>query len=37
MDNFTLTMLGLTVFMVIFGLVVDRLTREDPKQKGPSQ
>lgn len=37
MDNFTLTMLGLTVFIVIFGLVVDRLTREDPKHKGSSK
>ena len=33
MDNFTLTMLSLTVFIVIFALVVDRLTREDHKHK----
>jgi hypothetical protein len=33
MDNFTLTMLGLTVFIVLFALVVDRLTREDRPQK----
>jgi hypothetical protein len=37
MDNFTLTMLGLTVFILIFGLAVDRLTREDPKHKGTSK
>ena len=33
MDNFTLTMLSLTVFIVIFALVVDRLTREERKHK----
>jgi hypothetical protein len=33
-ENFTLTMLGLTIFILIFGLAVDRLTREDPKHKG---
>ena len=33
MDNFTLTMLGLTVFILVFGLAVDRLTREDYKRK----
>jgi hypothetical protein len=37
MDNFTLTMLSLTVFIVIFVLVVDRLTREDPHHKGQSK
>jgi hypothetical protein len=35
MDNFTLTMLGLTIFILLFGLAVDRLTRENPKHKGP--
>ena len=35
MDNSTLTMLGLTIFILIFGLTVDRLTREGPKHKGP--
>jgi hypothetical protein len=34
MDNSTSTMLGLTVFIVCFALVVDHLTREDPKHKG---
>jgi hypothetical protein len=34
MDNFTWTMLSLTVFIVIFALIVDRLTREDSKPKG---
>jgi hypothetical protein len=33
MDNFTLTMLGLTVFILVFGLAVERLTREDGRQK----
>ena len=33
MDNFTLTMLTLTVFIVIFALVVDRLTRDERKHK----
>jgi hypothetical protein len=37
MDNYTLTMLGLTVFIVLFGLAVDRLTRNDAKQKGKSR
>jgi hypothetical protein len=37
MDNFTLTMLGLTVFILIFGLAVDRLTREDHSRKGNSK
>jgi hypothetical protein len=37
MDNFTLTMLGLTIFILLFGLAVDRLTREDPKHKEPSK
>ena len=37
MDNFTLTMLGLTIFILVFGLAVDRLTREAPKHKGPSK
>jgi hypothetical protein len=32
-DNFTLTMLGLTMFILIFGLAVERLTREDGHQK----
>jgi hypothetical protein len=36
MDNFTLTMLGLTVFILVFGLAVDRLTREDYKRKDNS-
>jgi hypothetical protein len=36
-DNFTLTMLSLTVFIVIFALVVDRLTRDDSKHKGQSK
>jgi hypothetical protein len=37
MDNFTLTMLSLTVFIVIFALVVDRLTREDRRQRDQSK
>jgi hypothetical protein len=37
MDNYTLTMLGMTVFIVLFGLTVDRLTREDSKHKGKSK
>lgn len=37
MDNFTLTMLSLTVFIVIFALVVDRLTREDRTHKDQSK
>lgn len=31
MDNYTLTMLSALVFLVIFVLVVNRLTREDHK------
>ena len=34
MDNFSFTMLSLTVFIVIFALVVERLTREDHGRKG---
>ena len=37
MDNFPLTMLDLTVFILIFGLTGDRLTREDPTHKGTSK
>jgi hypothetical protein len=37
MDNYTLTMLGLTVFIVLFGLAVDRLTRNYLKHKGKSR
>jgi hypothetical protein len=37
MDNFTLTMLSLTVFIVIFTLIADRLTRDDSKHKGQSK
>jgi hypothetical protein len=33
MDNYTLTMLSILVFLVIFVLVVNRLTREDHKRK----
>jgi hypothetical protein len=33
MDNSTLTMLSTLVFLVIFVLVVNRLTREDHKRK----
>jgi hypothetical protein len=33
MDNYTLTMLSTLVFLVIFVLVVNRLTREDQKRK----
>ena len=33
MDNYTLTMLSTVVFLVIFVLVVNRLTREDYKRK----
>jgi hypothetical protein len=33
MDNYTLTMLSTLVFLVIFVLVVNRLTREAPKHK----
>jgi hypothetical protein len=32
MDNYTLTMLSILVFLVIFVLVVNRLTREDHKR-----
>ena len=37
MDNFTLTMLSLTVFIVIVALVVDHLTREDRRHKDQSK
>lgn len=37
MDHYTPTMLGLTVFIVLFGLAVDRLTREDQKHKDKSK
>jgi hypothetical protein len=33
MDNYTLIMLSTLVFLVIFVLVVNRLTREDHKRK----
>jgi hypothetical protein len=33
MDNYTLTMLSTLVFLAIFVLVVNRLTREDHKRK----
>jgi len=33
MHNYTLTMLSTLVFLVIFVLVVNRLTREDHKRK----
>jgi hypothetical protein len=33
MDNYTLTMLSTLVFLVIFVLVVNRLTREEHKRK----
>jgi hypothetical protein len=33
MVNYTLTMLSTVVFLVIFVLVVNRLTREDYKRK----
>jgi hypothetical protein len=33
MDNYTLTMLSTLVFLLIFVLVVNRLTREDHKPK----
>jgi hypothetical protein len=33
MDNYTLTMLSTLIFLVIFVLVVNRLTREDHKRK----
>ena len=33
MDNYTLTMLSTLVFLVIFVLVVNRLTREDHQRK----
>jgi hypothetical protein len=33
MDNYTLIMLSTSVFLVIFVLVVNRLTREDHKRK----
>ena len=34
MDNYTLTMLSTLVFLVIFVLVVNRLTREDSQTQG---
>ena len=37
MDNYTLTMLSTLVFLVIFVLVVNRLTREDQKRKDKSK
>ena len=37
MDNYTFTMLSTLVFLVIFVLVVDRLTREDSKHKDQSK
>jgi hypothetical protein len=37
MDNYTLTMLSTLVFLVIFVLVVNRLTREEPKRKEKTQ
>ena len=37
MDNYTLTMLSTLVFLVIFVLVVNRLTREDQKRKGKAK
>ena len=37
MDNYTLTMLSTMVFLVIFVLIVDRLTREDQKHKDQSK
>jgi hypothetical protein len=37
MDNYTLTMLSTMVFLVIFVLIVDRLTREDQKHKDKSK
>jgi hypothetical protein len=33
MDNYTLTMLSTLVFLAIFVLVVNRVTREDHKRK----
>jgi hypothetical protein len=33
MDNYTLTMLSTLIFLVIFVLVVNHLTREDHKGK----
>jgi len=36
MDNYTLTMLSTLVFLVIFVLVVNRLTRQDYKRKDKS-
>jgi hypothetical protein len=37
MDNYTLTMLSTLVLLVIFVLVVNRLTRENSKHKGQSK
>jgi hypothetical protein len=36
MVNYTLTMLSTVVFLVIFVLMVNRLTREDYKRKDKS-
>jgi hypothetical protein len=36
-DNYTLTMLSTMIFLVIFVLIVDRLTREDQKDKDQSK
>jgi hypothetical protein len=37
MDNYTLTMLSTMVFLVIFVLIVDRLTREGQKHRDKSK
>lgn len=37
MDNLTFTLFGLAIFTLIFGLVVERLTREDRKPKDKSK
>jgi hypothetical protein len=37
MDNYTLTMLSTLAFLVIFVLVVNRLTRQDHKHKDQSK
>jgi len=37
MDNVTFTLLGLIIFLPIFVLVVERLTREDRKPKDKSK
>jgi hypothetical protein len=36
MDNYTLTMLSTLVFLVMFVLVANRLTREDHRRKDKS-